>query len=37
MKRSDAPIVVNETYHASTKDVWKAITVAGEMRKWYTF
>jgi uncharacterized protein YndB with AHSA1/START domain len=35
MKRSDAPIVVKETYHASAKDVWKSITVADEMRKWY--
>jgi uncharacterized protein YndB with AHSA1/START domain len=35
MKRSDAPIVVKVTYQASAKDVWKAITVAGEMRKWY--
>src|SRR5271165_118496 len=35
MKRGDAPIVVKETYHASAKDVWKAITVADEMRKSY--
>jgi uncharacterized protein YndB with AHSA1/START domain len=35
MKLTDAPIIVQATYHASANEVWKAITVADEMQKWY--
>ena len=35
MKKTDEPIIVEQTYNTSTDVVWSAITVADQMRKWY--
>lgn len=33
MKNTDAPIVVEETYMTTQKNVWKAITELDQMKK----
>ncbi|WP_106792641.1 SRPBCC domain-containing protein [Aquimarina sp. Aq78] len=35
MKNTDAPIVVEETYMTTPKNVWKAITELDQMKKWF--
>ncbi|MBD1397633.1 SRPBCC domain-containing protein [Pontibacter sp. JH31] len=35
MKKTENPIVVQQTYDASSEDVWKAITNPDEMQQWY--
>ncbi len=35
MKKSDDPIVVEETFDKPVETVWKAITEVDQMRQWY--
>ena len=35
MKRSDPPIIVEETYDKPIETVWRAITEPEQMRKWF--
>lgn len=35
MKKSEEPIIVEETFDTSIEDVWNAITVPERMRQWY--
>jgi len=35
MKKSEEPVVVEETFSAPINDVWKAITDINQMRLWY--
>ena len=35
MKKNDPPVTVEETFNATIKDVWEAITNIELMRKWY--
>jgi uncharacterized protein YndB with AHSA1/START domain len=35
MKKNEKPIIVEETYVATPDTVWKAITEANQMRKWF--
>ena len=35
MKKTDEPIVVEQTFNASIETVWKAITDLDRMRQWY--
>jgi uncharacterized protein YndB with AHSA1/START domain len=35
MKKSDEPIIVEQTFSASVESVWNALTVIEQMRKWY--
>lgn len=35
MKSDEAPIIVEQTYQASAKAVWEAITQVDQMRHWY--
>lgn len=35
MKRTDPPIVVEETFETSLKNVWKSITEVDQMQKWF--
>ncbi|WP_024768707.1 SRPBCC family protein [Aquimarina macrocephali] len=35
MKNIDVPIVVEETYMTTPKNVWKAITELDQMKKWF--
>lgn len=35
MKRTEAPVIVEDIFDAPIKKVWKAITDIGEMRLWY--
>ena len=35
MKKSDEPIIVEQTFSVSVESVWDALTVIEQMRKWY--
>lgn len=35
MKTTDSPIIVKESYSASAKEVWDAITILDNMKQWY--
>ncbi len=35
MKKTDKPIIVEQTFDRLLKDVWEAITVLDKMKKWF--
>lgn len=35
MQTTDAPVVIEQTYKSSVKDVWNAITEPSRMREWF--
>ena len=35
MNVNEAPVIVEETFDASSQSIWNAITVVDEMREWY--
>ena len=35
MKKSDEPIIVEQTFNTSIDTVWNSITEIGQMRQWY--
>ena len=35
MKKTEEPIVITQTFDASIKEVWEAITVLDKMKQWF--